>query len=327
MRDERPVHSSDTPSPGRGRRLARYVRKMAPPTILIPFGATHFLAVYFGLQALAGSAPLRLTWRAGPGMLSVILFMLLLRVYDELKDVESDLRLAQAGDPRYKDRPIVKGDVTVEDLRALRWLVTGLLVAANLPLGFPLPLAAFAAAFLLTWLSFKWFFWPAMKANLVLAFVTHNPLTLVIAGYVAAVYVRDFGPTGLNGWIVPLLIGLWMPVAAWETSRKIRIPEDETAYDTYSKVLGWRVAALVPVLFIATSVACLLPVARAAGLGWVCPAVLMAAATVPVGACVLFRVAPTRKRAKLRPCVELYATAANLGLAAALGARYGVALG
>jgi hypothetical protein len=40
-----------------------------------------------------------------------------------------------------------------------------------------------------------------------------------------------------------VIVGLWLPFAAWELSRKIRVPEDETSYRTYSKVLGWKVAS------------------------------------------------------------------------------------
>ena len=328
MSDRQSAQNSDVPAPpSRVRRIVRYVRRMAPPAAVIPFGAGLFLAVYFSLQALAGVAPLQLTWRAGPAMLTMIVFVVLLRVYDELKDVESDLRLARAGDPRYVDRPIAKGEITIADLQLLRWLLTGVLIAANLPLGVPFPLAGFAVAFVLTWASFKWFFYPSMKNNLLLAFATHNPLALVMAGYVVGVYVADFGPIGLGGQTVLLLVGLWMPVAAWETSRKVRIPEDETTYQTYSVLLGWRVAALVPVLFVTASVACLVAIAGPMSLGPVYAALLVSAAAVPTGACVLFRVAPTRRRARLRPYVELYVAAVSIGLPVALVWRHGMQMG
>ena len=38
----------------------------------------------------------------------------------------------------------------------------------------------FAAALGILWLSSRWFFWPAIQKNLLLAFATHNPLTLVV---------------------------------------------------------------------------------------------------------------------------------------------------
>src|SRR5262249_55168944 len=151
--------------------------------------------IAFALDALDGRAPLRPGWRALAGGASVLLFSLLMRVYDELKDVETDLRLGKAGDPRYKDRAVVTGRGLVEDIVALRWGATALLVAINaawVVLGRWLPLAAFAGVFALTWLSFRWFFWPRISKNVLLAFVTHNPISLAISGY--AVAVQASGP-------------------------------------------------------------------------------------------------------------------------------------
>lgn len=315
------------PRATRAGRLLVYVNRMFTPAVLVPVAAAAFAAVDFSIQALAGRSPIVATWRSVAGAASVLLFMLLMRVQDELKDVETDLVLGKAGDPRYKDRPIVTGEIFVEDLVFLRWSVVAGLVLLNAPLGFPLPFAAFAGALGLMWLSFHWFFWPAIKRSLLLAFATHNPLTLAVSCYVVAVSAGHAGGTErLTVWTAPLVVGLWMAVAAWETSRKVRLPQDETDYVTYSKVLGWKTAALAPAFFVALSAGLLAPVARAAGLGWVFVAVLLAAAAVPVGACLLLRLAPSSARTNLRPFAEAYTVVANTGLAVALAARHGVAL-
>jgi len=115
-------------------------------------------------------------------------------------------------------------------------------------------------------------------------------------------------------------------VAAWETARKIRIPEDETDYGTYSKLLGWRLAALLPAGFVAAAVACLVPIAIAARLDWKYPSALVIAAAIAIGACLRFRLAPTRARADLRRYVEIFGVVANGGLVVALAAQRGVAL-
>ncbi|MBI4616355.1 MAG: hypothetical protein HY720_22280 [Planctomycetes bacterium] len=310
----------------RTRRIAAFLAAMFPPWLMVPFALANFLALHFALQAMADIAPLAITWRSGLAAASFVLFPLLLRVYDEEKDVSTDLALARAGDPRYANRPIATGKVTTGDLKVLRLATIVLLFAANLPLGFPLPFAAFAAAFALAWLSSKWFFYPSMSENLLLAFATHNPLSLVFGGYVVAVFAAEFDPSGLSGWTALLLVGLWMPVAAWETSRKVRLPQDETDYRTYSKVLGWKTATVLPALFVTASAASLAGIARRIGLGWPFLAALGAAAAFPVGASLLLRFAPTRARANLRPWAEVYAVAANAGLAIALGVSRGVAL-
>lgn len=307
---------------GRLARVGAFLQHMFPPLVTVPLGAANFASIYLGVQALAGQTPLRLTWRAGLGAASTVLFMLLMRVYDELKDAPADLRLGRAGDPRYANRPIVTGRITLDDLAALRWLITAALVLLNLPLGFPLPFAAFAVLFALMWLSFKWFFWPAMSRNILLAFLTHNPIALALGAYIAALAVVEFDLHPPFDQTAQLLLGLWMPAAAWETSRKIRMPCDETEYQTYSKVLGPRVAALLPAIFVAVSVAVLGPLAFR-----IHPALLglfVLAAMIPVAGSLLFILAPTARRANLRPLSELYATLLTVSWIAALVWRFGL---
>lgn len=306
-------------------RLARYLQDRFPPALMVPSAVVNVLGLDGALQALAGRAPLQVGPRAALLSVVMLMFMLLMRIYDELKDVETDLRLGRAGDPLYKDRPLVTGAVTVDDYLLLRNVALVLLVACALPLRDPLPLAAIAASFLLVWLSSRWFFCPPISRHLLLAFATHNPLSLCFSGFVVASFAAVFGAGALGPWTVPLVVGLWAPVAAWETSRKVRTPAEETDYQTYSKVLGLGVASLVPGAFVLLSAGCLVPVARAAGLGWVYPAVVMGAAALVIGACLVLRVRPTPGRARaLRPVVEVYALTVNLGLVGALALRHGV---
>jgi 4-hydroxybenzoate polyprenyltransferase len=308
----------------RAGRIARFLNHVFPPAVYVPSSLASFASFYLSLQAFAGTAPLRLGWRALAGAATVLLFGLLLRLYDELKDIESDLRLGRSGDPRFKDRPIVKGQVHVDDIIALRWGVTVVLLAINLPLGFPWPSLAFVIVFVLTWLSFRWYFVPAISKSLLLAFLSHNPLALAIAGYVIALYCSDFGTGGLTPWVYPLLGAAWFPVAAWETSRKIRTPSDETDYQTYSKVLGWKAAPFVPAAFLLLSVVSYGLVARGAGLGPAYPAAVALSAAIGVAACLRFRAAPRSNWANLRPFVEAHAVVATVGLVVALVLRWGI---
>ncbi len=311
----------------RAGRLATWLWKMWPPLVMVPSGLAHFFAIYWALQAIVRHTPLTVTWRAGCGAASVVLFSLLMRVYDELKDVEADLALGRAGDPRYKDRPIVRGEVTVGDLVLLRWLTAALLVVLNAPLGWPLPLAAFCAVFVLTWASFHWFFVPSISKSLLLAFATHNPISLAIAAYAVSVYAGDFGRESLTPLAWLLLFGMWFPIAAWETSRKVRLPEEETDYQTYSKVLGIENAALLPLLFVVMSAACLTPIVRPAGLGGLYIGPLHGSAGLAAFACIRLLFAPRPGRADLRKYVEPFVVIVNVGLAVALWLRHGVVPG
>jgi 4-hydroxybenzoate polyprenyltransferase len=300
-------------------RIADYLQEMFSPLIVVPATLASFCAIWFTLHALAGAPSIRFGWRALAAGVSVTLFSLLLRVYDELKDVETDLRLGRAGDPRYKDRAIVTERVQVGDILALRNAVLVTLVAINAPLGTPWPLIAFVGVLGLMWLSSRWFFAPVISRHLLLAFITHNPLAMTMSAYVIAVFVRDTG-YGVPAGAAPLVVGFWMLTAAWETSRKVRRPEDETDYQTYSKVLGWRVAGVVPLAFVAGSVILLHHVAVLAGLSRWLTVAMGAGLAAMAAACLRFELAPSTASARLQPFAELMGGIASLGVPIAVAA-------
>lgn len=305
-------------------RIWRYLLVMFPPHIMLLSGVAKFYATYFCLQALASGVPVSISARSIGGAISLVLFSLLLRVYDELKDAEADIRLGRAGDPRYKDRPIVTGAITLEDLATLRWVITALLLVINVPMG-GWSLVGFAVLFLVTWLSFKWFFWPAISKHLLLALLTHNPITLFFGAYVVAIYAGVYGIHGLDAWALVLLVAFWAPLAAWETARKIRAPEDETDYQTYSKIFGWKIAPFVPVAFIMLGTTCMILLSGRMALSGIFPAIVLLASAIPITRCIAFRIAPSRKTAVLQPFVELYAIVMDVGLLVAILVSLGLA--
>ncbi|HVI96639.1 MAG TPA: hypothetical protein VM753_21645 [Anaeromyxobacter sp.] len=309
-------------------RIADYLQAMFPPAVQLPAAAILFLAVHAGLQGLAGLAPIRLGPRAVAGAATVALLALLLRVQDELKDLATDAALARAGDPRFAARPVVAGRVTPRDLAVLRRAAIAALVLLNLPLGFPLPCAPFAVALGATWLSGRWFFWPRIAKDLVLAFWTHNPLALLYAAYAAAVFARDVGAERLRpGGVVPVL-AVYLPVAAWEIARKVRAPEEETAYESWSSRLGWRTAASLPPALCAVSAASFAWTARACGVGLPYAVAVAAALAGVVAASLRFLARPSpRTSARLRGPVEVFAAVAAGGLVAALVFARGVTWG
>jgi 4-hydroxybenzoate polyprenyltransferase len=307
------------------RRIWFYLAQMFPlPTMLVT-ATTYFFAIWFSLQALNGYSPVQVTTTSLRGIASVFLVLLLMRVYDELKDAATDLALGRAGDPLYRDRVLVTGAVTIEDVRWLRWMVTAALVALNVRFAATWASIAFWLLFSVMWLSFNWFFWPRMSKSILLAFVTHNPISLLLGAYVAALFVDRFAAASSPAAAVALVVGMWLPFAVWETSRKIRTPDDETAYQTYSRVLGFRTAALLPALFAALSAACLAGVAIVADAGMVFPGAVVVAAGLVAGRCLQFRAAPSRARANLKPWATSFVLVANVGMVAAIAASRGVA--
>jgi 4-hydroxybenzoate polyprenyltransferase len=312
--------TSPTAAPARGQtaRLVLYLGQMFPLSQMLPYAACHFFAFWFTLQALAGAPVVRVTGTAMRGVITVLLFLLLMRLYDELKDAATDLALGRSGDPLYRDRVLVTGAVRIEDIKLLRWVVTIALIALNIRLSVTYAAVAFWILFGVGWLSFHWFFWPRVSRHIVLAFVTHNPIALLLGAYVVALFADTFGPDLVDGRAALLLLGLWLPMAAWETSRKIRAPEDETTYQTYSRVLGWRTAALLPAVFSIASASVLAVVGRQAGLGPPFLVVIGGACAAVVWRCLLFRSAPSRRHAELKPWAMIYTTVANVGLVVAV---------
>lgn len=308
----------------RAARLALYLRQMFPLHQMVPYAACHFFAVWFALQAMAGLPVLRVTWVALRGATSVLLFLLMMRLYDELKDAATDVALGRSGDPLYRDRVIVTGAVRIEDVRFLRWLVSAALVGLNIGPLTNWSTLAFWMLFGVAWLSFRWFFWPGMSRHLLIALVTHNPIGLLLGAYVVALFADTFGAERVDAGAALLLVGLWLPMTAWETSRKIRLPEDETEYRTYSRAVGWKTAALLPGLFAIGSTTALIFAAQDAGLGIGFSLVLTVACALVVYRCGLFRFAPSRRRANLKPWAMFYATVANAGLLVAAVTERGV---
>jgi len=304
----------------------RYFKVMFPLGQYGPVAVAHFLAMYGMLHAGSSQEPLPLGWPAVAGVTSVFLFSLLMRLYDEEKDVETDRRLAESGDPWFQHRPQVTDDQLISDLRWLRHWTLVFLIAVNLLMGVAIVWLACALLILLAWLSSKWFFIPGMRQNLFLALVTHNPLALAVDMYVATVAFSAGILTHFSWWIVPLLVGLWLPITAWELSRKIRMPEDETAYQTYSQVFGLRMAGILPAICTVVSAVCLCIFMQYAqiDLGW--QAIVGVVAIMVTGRYLLFAFGPTRARARLKPAASLYAAAANiapaLGSISALGVRW-----
>ncbi len=303
------------------RRLGVYFVEMFPPWVMLPMSAVHFLSVELGLQALAGREPLRLSWRSAVGSVAILLFSLLLRVQDELKDYETDLRLARSGDPRYAKRPLVTGRVLPSDLVSLRYFAFAGAIGASAALGQE-ALVACGGVMAVIVASLYWFFYPKMSMNLLLAFATHNPIGALVSAWAIAACVPESGkPTA---WAGLLVLGLWLPVAAWEIARKVRLPQDETDYTTYSKILGWKAAGILPAILVLLSAGALGAFAVEAGAHFAYYPLLGGAAFVPIACCLAFVLAPTSGRANLRPATELYGALAGAGLVGALALRHGV---
>lgn len=310
----------------RARRLLRYVRIMFPPPLAL-LGAAAFGSIWLGLQALAGLGLLRVGARGALGAAGTALWMLLVRLMDDLEDAPHDLRLAAAGDERYRSRPIATGGITVPEIRRLAIGTAAALLAVSL---LPRPgwtsLAAIGGL-VVTWLGFRWFFLPGLARNAgPLAYLLRKSLAILIGAYAIGAFHDQWPSAPLTWWSWPLVLAPALEVGAWETARKIRLPEDETAYSTYSKRFGWRAASLLPLVFAGGAAACLGLLSRPARIAPAFPMYLAASLLVLAIPVARLWCRPSRGAVRLQPYAEAFGGLAHLGLIAALGLRHGLAL-
>jgi dolichol kinase/4-hydroxybenzoate polyprenyltransferase len=174
------------------------------------------------------------------GVTSLFLLMLTLRLMDELKDEDIDRAL-------FPERPLPSGRVRRADIVWSLVAVSLLFLGINLWSGW----AFFVAAMVLGYavLMLKRFFAPErLRRSLLLTLATHNPIVALMILYGVAVLAAEHGltVTELNwGVILPFVVMVWSPFLAWELARKIRSPQEETDYVTYSRILGRKRAVLV----------------------------------------------------------------------------------
>ncbi len=215
------------------KRILVYLNEMFP---LPSFAASVLTAVavqltYLRLYGVRHSSILMLVI---PGV--VLAFVsLLIRVMDEFKDYQDDLT-------NFPERPLPSGRVLPADLRALGFFCVFMVIFLSLS---SITLLIWAFVILgFTYLMLKWFFIEEeMRKSLPLAFISHHPIVIFNFTYLI------LACTEISPSVTFSHIGHILPVCLiftnWEMVRKIRAPEQENAYTTYSKILGPRFAIII----------------------------------------------------------------------------------
>lgn len=91
------------------------------------------------------------------------------------------------------------------------------------------------------YLMSKWFFQRSkIQPSLPLALVTHNPVQLIVNTYIISFTCIKYGLKAITLINFLTLWTLYFPALIWEISRKIRAPQDENDYTTYSKLFGYK---------------------------------------------------------------------------------------
>jgi hypothetical protein len=163
---------------------------------------------------------------------------LLIRIMDEFKDYQDDLI-------NFPNRPLPSGRVFKKDLHFLAGVCIFIVLLLSLS-SLKLLLWSFITLGF-TFLMLKWFFIEnLMRKSLPLAFLSHHPIVLFNFTYllIACSEVDPRVDLSKVFYILPICLIF----TNWEITRKIRAPEQETSYTTYSKIWGPRFAISIAIM-------------------------------------------------------------------------------
>lgn len=288
-------------------RLLVYLAEMHP----LPQRLLAALALYAGLATLLARLHghpadlLAHPLRTALGAWAAFAAMLILRLMDELKDVDTDRRL-------FPGRPLPSGRVRATDVAGLLVVTSALFLLAHAWAGV---LASSALVLGYAWLMFRWFFVPdRMRPRLLTTLFTHQPIVPLVLLDLALLAAAQHGISALRPAAVATTVAVfWCGLFAWEIARKIRAPEQEDAYVTYSRRLGGSQAVLLTagVQGASAAVACGLWLAGEVGPGL--PLALLAGLAPALYAHVRFLRHPAPEHATLRPFAEAHVFATCVG--------------
>jgi hypothetical protein len=221
-------------------RLRIYIREMFPLKTYIPFAFFNHYVLFFSVQLLLGVPKPILSIYSLIGVATILGFMLIMRIFDELKDEAVDQEL-------FSDRPYPRGAVTKPDLIFLFVTTFVLVVALNCFKTYTLPFFLICVGY--GFLTFKWFFLRKLiSTRLFLALLTHQPITLLVNIYVVSTAMVQTSTFHWTSGIFGLAVVFFLPILGWELSRKIKARGEENKYVTYSKLLGYKMATILSML-------------------------------------------------------------------------------
>lgn len=212
------------------KRILIYLNEMFPITSFIGTLLTgfSFQLIYLRLFKL----PLEFHYQMLFSSIAITLVTLLIRIMDEFKDYEDDKK-------NFPHRPLPSGRVLPEDLKYLGYSCVGLFLILSTTSSSLFVFSLLTLGF--TGLMLKWFFVEKkMRQSLPLAFISHHPIVVFNVVYVLLGLIMTYRALDWSkAWFILPLVLMF---TNWEISRKIRTPQDETSYTTYSKIWGPKIA-------------------------------------------------------------------------------------
>lgn len=216
------------------KRLNIYFNEMYPIVPRMLLGLIIFGEIYFIVLLNYGVTDFQIGIQELTGGFTVFSFLLWLRIADDFKDYELDCRL-------FAYRPLPSGKVKKKDLAIFVTILMAVTVVLNII--FMNNFVFFLFLYIYGTLMSLWFFQrKKIQKSLPLALVTHNPVQMIMNIYIISFTCIKYHLHGIT-WINFLAAWtLYFPALIWEISRKIRAPQEETEYVTYSKLFGYKKA-------------------------------------------------------------------------------------
>ncbi len=216
-----------------------YFKEMFPVLIYLPYLAALYVSLNFVSQIITNNE-IVVDVYAVAGFISAFFLMLLMRTFDDLKDIGIDKDL-------FPDRATPRGAVLKSDIVKISLFSFIVIVSVNLLFAHK-TLLVFAVVITYLVLTFKWFFAEKIhRENIFLTMATHQPIPYAInllLIHFALASGNVYEAFELKHFAILLFFSL--PVTAWESSRKIRAKGMETNYETFSMVFGTRGATWIP---------------------------------------------------------------------------------
>ncbi|MBQ6034285.1 MAG: UbiA family prenyltransferase, partial [Ruminococcus sp.] len=211
-----------------------YFKEMYPIIPRLLLGGIVFFEIYFIILLNNGVTDFHITLAEFIGGFTVFSFLCWLRIADDFKDYELDCRL-------FKERPLPSGRVKKKDLAIFVSILIGITILLNVCFMNNIPFFVFLYVYG-TLMSLWFFHKKKIQKSLPLALVTHNPVQMIMNIYIISFTCIKYGLRPFTLTTVLAAFTLYFPALIWEISRKIKAPDDETEYVTYSKLFGYKKA-------------------------------------------------------------------------------------
>lgn len=221
-------------------RIGIYLKEMFP----IPQRLIYSMLMYISFAIIASKIHSVTLDAASPihfiGIINVFTILLILRLMDELKDKDLDEDL-------FSERPLPSGRVRESDISFSLIALIVLFITINVFNWITLLAALTVLCY--TLLMFRYFFIPKiLRRYLLLNLATHNPVIPIIIIFLWIMFgaQNDLPLSSLfNHYSVLLIVWFWSLLFSWEITRKIKSPEEENEYVTYSQLFGYIGAAVI----------------------------------------------------------------------------------